>query len=234
MRPAFRRRPRWETRERRATPGTPRGARFPKRLLGGRQRRGRHVGRRRAGRGSRSRPAAEDGWHPGAKKGSFSRIFAAVTPARRAHEVAKREVPTMAVGFFRTLAATMAIAVVGSSWTELVLIAKNVHMALVAVPGCGIEFFQQRHRPQAEWRGGIAEAEHVRCDIHDHRPHGRVLRRHVGEQDAQDRPQSPREHRDQAGTLGEPHHPQPDRHSADQRQGDRPSLPSWRLQTRHR
>ena len=52
--------------------------------------------------------------------------------------MAKSEVPTMAVGFFAPLAARMATAVAGMSCTLLVLIARKVHMAFVAVPGCGL------------------------------------------------------------------------------------------------
>ncbi len=38
----------------------------------------------------------------------------------------------------------MAIAVVGMSWTELVLIARKVHIAFVAVPGCGLSLSRSR------------------------------------------------------------------------------------------
>ncbi len=38
----------------------------------------------------------------------------------------------------------MAIAVVGINWTELVLIARNVHIALVATPGRGLRFSKSR------------------------------------------------------------------------------------------
>jgi hypothetical protein len=48
------------------------------------------------------------------------------------------EVPTIAEGLDDLFAARMAIAVTGMSWTELVLIARNVHIALVAVPGRGL------------------------------------------------------------------------------------------------
>ena len=71
----------------------------------------------------------------GAKPGSFSRNLAAVTPTAHAQAVASSDVPTMAVGCLAPLAAKSAMAVVGRSCTELVLIARNVHMAFVAVPG---------------------------------------------------------------------------------------------------
>ena len=73
-----------------------------------------------------------------AKNGSRCNALTAVIPARHAQDVANNEVPTMAVGFCALLAARMATAVAGISWTLLVLIARNVHMAFVAVPGCGL------------------------------------------------------------------------------------------------
>src|SRR5437899_12121265 len=63
--------------------------------------------------------------------------FARVTAERAAQAVARMEVPTMAVGLLDRFAARMAMAVTGISWTELVLIARNVHMAFVGVPGRG-------------------------------------------------------------------------------------------------
>src|SRR5262249_46075097 len=71
------------------------------------------------------------------KIGSFSRNFAIATPEIAAQVVAMMEVPTMAEGLLDLLAARIAIAVTGMSWTELVLSARKVHMALVAVPGRG-------------------------------------------------------------------------------------------------
>ena len=61
--------------------------------------------------------------------------MAAVTPAVAAQVVAMIEVPTIAVGFKEPLAARIAIAVAGMSWMELVLMARKVHIAFVAVPG---------------------------------------------------------------------------------------------------
>ena len=71
------------------------------------------------------------------KTGKCESSLAAVTPETAAQEVARMEVPTMAVGLVEPFAARMAIAVAGISWIELVLIARKVHMALVAVPGWG-------------------------------------------------------------------------------------------------
>ena len=61
--------------------------------------------------------------------------MARVTPVTAAQAVAKMDVPTMAVGLVDPLAAKMAIPVTGMSCTELVLIARKVHIALVATPG---------------------------------------------------------------------------------------------------
>ncbi len=52
--------------------------------------------------------------------------------------VATKAVPMMAVGLVEPAAARMPTAVAGMSWTELVLMARKVHIALVAVPGRGL------------------------------------------------------------------------------------------------
>src|SRR3954466_774274 len=61
-----------------------------------------------------------------------------------AQSVAISAVPTMAVGRFDPDAARMAIAVVGMSWTEAVFMARKVHMAFVATPGCGLSVSRSR------------------------------------------------------------------------------------------
>ena len=50
----------------------------------------------------------------------------------------------MAVGFFEPAATRIAIAVVGINCTELVLIARKVHIAFVAFPGCGLSVSRSR------------------------------------------------------------------------------------------
>src|ERR1700748_1644399 len=72
------------------------------------------------------------------KPGSVLRNFAISTPDTAAHAVQIMDVPTMAVGLEDLLATRMAMAVTGMSWMPLVLIARKVHMALVAVPGRGL------------------------------------------------------------------------------------------------
>src|SRR5208282_3512878 len=64
--------------------------------------------------------------------------LAETTAAVAAQIVAIREVPTMAVGLLEWFAARMAMAVTGMSCTELVLMARSMHMAFVAVPGRGL------------------------------------------------------------------------------------------------
>src|SRR6266487_2739143 len=59
-------------------------------------------------------------------------------PARVENVVAMIAVPMMAEGFFEWLTASTATAVAGINWMELVLIARKVHMALVAIPGRGL------------------------------------------------------------------------------------------------
>src|SRR6266550_2298141 len=61
-----------------------------------------------------------------------------------AQSVARSAVPTIAVGRVDPEAARIAIAVVGINCTELVLIARNVHIALVAIPGCGLSVSKSR------------------------------------------------------------------------------------------
>src|SRR5207237_8297899 len=73
-----------------------------------------------------------------ANHGNFSNVFTAIIAVVAAHNVASNAVPTIAVGRVEPAATKIAIAVVGMSWTDAVLIARNVHMELVAVPGCGL------------------------------------------------------------------------------------------------
>src|SRR5450759_1939073 len=58
-------------------------------------------------------------------------------PAMVENVVAIIAVPMMAEGFFEPATAITATAVAGINWMELVLIARNVHMAFVAMPGRG-------------------------------------------------------------------------------------------------
>src|SRR5438067_5660476 len=61
-----------------------------------------------------------------------------------AQSVARSAVPTIAVGFVDPEAARIAIAVAGINCTELVLIARNVHIAFVATPGRGLSVSRSR------------------------------------------------------------------------------------------
>ena len=61
-----------------------------------------------------------------------------------AQSVASSAVPTIAVGRVEPDAARIAIAVAGTNWTELVLIARNVHIAFVATPGRGLSNSRSR------------------------------------------------------------------------------------------
>src|SRR5439155_8312079 len=67
----------------------------------------------------------------------FSSAFTAIKPAADEQVVATNAVPTIADGFREPAAASTAMAVMGINWTEPVLIARKVHIALVAVPGDG-------------------------------------------------------------------------------------------------
>src|SRR5437016_3725186 len=61
-----------------------------------------------------------------------------------AQSVASSAVPTMAVGRVDPDAARIAIAVAGINCTELVLIARKVHIAFVATPGRGLSVSRSR------------------------------------------------------------------------------------------
>src|SRR5207247_7471815 len=79
-----------------------------------------------------------------ANNGKFSRNFTAMIAVVAAHKVASSAVPTIAVGLVDPAATKIAIAVVGISCTDAVLIARNVHMALVAAHGCGLSDSRSR------------------------------------------------------------------------------------------
>src|SRR4029077_17922716 len=79
-----------------------------------------------------------------ANHGNFSSVLTAIIAVVAAHNVASNAVPTIAVGRVDPAATKIAIAVVGISCTDAVLIARNVHMALVAVPGCGLSDSRSR------------------------------------------------------------------------------------------
>ena len=59
-------------------------------------------------------------------------------PVMKEQVVATRAVPMIEVGWAAPAAARIPTAVAGMSCTELVLIARKVHIALVAVPGRGL------------------------------------------------------------------------------------------------
>ena len=136
-----------------------------------------------------------------------------------AQSVASSAVPTIAVGRVDPEAARIAIAVAGINCTELVLIARNVHIAFVATPGSRIERLEIAHRAQTERRRGVAEAEHVGRHVHQHRTHRRMLGRNVGKKPSHYRTQPARDSLDQPRALGQAHHAEPKRH-------DRRSEPS--------
>ena len=84
--------------------------------------------------------------------------------------------------------------------------------------GMRIQFLQPLHGLEAERRGGIAQPQHVCGDIHHHGAHRRVIRRNLGEEQAQDRPQEARQDLHQPGFLRQPHDAQPKRHRPHQGQ----------------
>ena len=80
----------------------------------------------------------------GRKMANLSKNFTETIATVAAHKVASSAVPTMAVGLVDPDAARMAIAVIGINCTELVLIARKVHIAFVATPGCGLSVSRSR------------------------------------------------------------------------------------------
>src|SRR5438132_14435831 len=73
-----------------------------------------------------------------------------------AHNVARSAVPTIAVGRVDPEAARIAIAVAGINCTELVLIARNVHIAFVATPGRGLSVSRSRIARKPRGVGAVA------------------------------------------------------------------------------
>src|SRR4029077_13211275 len=73
----------------------------------------------------------------GRKIDNRSKNFAERTATVAAQSVAKNAVPTITVGLADPAADRIAIAVAGISCTELVVIARNVHIAFEATPGRG-------------------------------------------------------------------------------------------------
>lgn len=86
--------------------------------------------------------------------------------------------------------------------------------------GCGagvrVEFFQVMHGAEAEWGGGVEEAEHIGGDIHDHGTHGGVSFGDFGEESAQDGLEESGHALDEACFFGEPHEAEPEAHDADE------------------
>ena len=99
--------------------------------------------------------------------GSRARILATMIAETAAQAVAMIEVPTIALGLADLAAARIAMAVTGISWMEPVLIARNMHIALVAVPGRG--FNDSRSFIALKPSGvGVAQVKHVGGHVHQH------------------------------------------------------------------
>src|SRR5256714_5136448 len=78
------------------------------------------------------------------KIGNFSRSLTETIATVAAQSVASNAVPTIAVGRVDPDAARIAMAVAGINCTELVLIARNVHIAFVATSVRGLSVFRSR------------------------------------------------------------------------------------------
>ncbi len=82
-----------------------------------------------------------------------------------------------------------------------------------------VEPVELLHGADAERRRGVAEAEHVGGDVHDHRAHGRVLGRDLGKQPRHQRPDQPRYGDEQTRGFAHLHDAEEQRHDADQADG---------------
>ena len=85
--------------------------------------------------------------------------------------------------------------------------------------GMRIQRFEIFHRAQPERSGGVAEAEHVGGNVHEHGAHGGMLGRHVRKKPPHDGTQCTREDGNEAGAFGQAHGAEPQGHDADERQG---------------
>src|SRR5205823_6048074 len=124
-----------------------------------------------------------------------------------AHNVARSAVPTMAVGRVDPDAARIAIAVAGINCTELVLIARKVHIAFVATPGRGLSVSRSRI---ARKPSGVAALPRpsIFADMFitiAPLPHCRVVRWNGREESPHDRAKTARDPLDQAGALRQAH-----------------------------
>ena len=126
--------------------------------------------------------------------------------------VATKVVAIIDVGSFAPAATKKAIPVAGINCTLEVLIAKKVHIALVATPGKGFNVSNSVIAFNPIGVAALLSPEHIGSNIHHYGAHGRVIRRHLRKQPAQDWPQDPPKTRDQTRLLSDFHQAQPYRH----------------------
>ena len=157
----------------------------------------------------------------GRKNDNRSKNFAESTATVAAQSVAKNAVPTIAVGRADPAAARIAIAVAGMSCTELVLIARKVHIAFEATPGCGFNDSRSRIARNPSGVAALPSPEHVRRHVHQHRTHRGMVRRNFRKQSLHQRSQSVRDPLHKPGAFGQTHETQPQCHDPDQSQRDR-------------
>ena len=115
--------------------------------------------------------------------------------------------------------ARRAITPVGNRVTEDVLIARNMTIALVAVPLCG---FSRSSSCIARMPKGVAalpSPSTLAGNVQDHGPHCRVVGRDIGKQAHHQGPHSPRDDGEQAAGLRHLHQPQKQGHDPDQPDG---------------
>ena len=134
--------------------------------------------------------------------------------------VATRPGAMMAVGFCEPAAARMPIIVEGISCTPEVVMAMNVTIGLVAV---SLSPFSSWSSSIALIPSGVAallRPSTFAAMATTIAPAAGWLGWNLGEHPAEDRPQRAAEHGDEPGGLGDPHDPQPQRHHADETNGN--------------
>ena len=118
-------------------------------------------------------------------------------PAAVEQMVAMNAVPMMEVGLAAPAAERIPTVVAGMSWIELVLIARNVHMALVATPGRGFSVSRSCMARRPKRSRGVRQTQHVGGHVHHHRTHRGMPGRNIRKQPAHDRPERRGEKADQ-------------------------------------
>lgn len=80
--------------------------------------------------------------------------------------------------------------------------------------GMWVEPFEMAHGAEAEWGGGVAEAEHVGCHVEEHGAHGGMTFGDVWEKSAHQGMEGAGQESDEAGEFGQTEEAEPKGHEA--------------------